>query len=91
MTNTKVNKCKEISCTHSAKFVDRYAIAENGSVYKIHNQKWHFCNTCDKVVHIDWIFRHEVKCVSFHKMQENCIAKNHYELGVHGEGVACNL
>ena len=89
MTN-KINKCKEISCTHSAKFVDRYAIAENGSVYKIHNQKWHFCNTCDKVVHKDWIARHEMKCESFHELAKNCIAKGHYTSGLHSEGVACN-
>lgn len=91
MTNTKVNKCKDISCTHSAKFVERYQINANGSVSLIHNQKWHFCTTCDKVVHLQWIHWHESRCGSFHRMQENCIAKNHYELGVHGEGVACNL
>ena len=90
MTNTKENKCKDISCTHSAKFVDRYEIVDNKVVRK-HNQKWHFCQQCDKVVHLDYIAYHEMKCVSFHKMQENCISKNHIESGLHSEGVACNL
>jgi hypothetical protein len=91
MTNTKVNKCKEISCTHSRKFHERYQDNGDGTISRIHNQKWHFCFICDKVVHIDWINRHEMKCESFREMQKNCIEKNHYELGVHGEGVACNL
>jgi hypothetical protein len=89
MTNTKVNKCKDISCTHSAKFVDRYEIVDNKVVRK-HNQKWHFCQQCDKVVHKDYIAYHEMKCVSFHELQKNCIAKNHIESGLHSEGVACN-
>ncbi len=63
MTNTKENKCKDISCTHSAKYADRYVIVDNKVVRK-HNQKWHFCLNCDKVVHIDWINRHEIKCIS---------------------------
>jgi len=90
MTNTKVNKCKANDCSHSKKFIERYDVIDNKVIRK-DNYKWHFCQQCDKVVHKDWIFRHEVKCVSFHKMQQNCITKNHYELGVHGEGVACNL
>lgn len=89
MTNIK-NKCKDISCTHSAKFAERYEIVAEKVVLK-HNQKWHFCRQCDKVVHINWIYRHELKCVSFHKMQENCIAKGHLESGKHGSGVACNM
>lgn len=63
MTNTKENKCKDISCTHSAKYADRYEIVDNKVVRK-HNQKWHFCLNCDKVVHRDWINRHEIKCIS---------------------------
>jgi hypothetical protein len=90
MTNTKKNKCKDISCTHSAKFIDRYDIVDN-KVVLIHSQKWHFCLQCDKVVHIDYINYHETKCVSFHKLAENCIAKGHYESGKHGLGVACNM
>jgi hypothetical protein len=91
MTNTKVNKCKDISCTHSATFAERWVINANGSVTLKHGQKWHFCTTCDKVVHKDYIRHHEVKCASFYKMQENCIAKNHYGLGLHSEGIACNM
>jgi hypothetical protein len=89
MTNTK-NKCKEISCTHGAKFIDRYEIVENKVILK-HGQKWHFCTTCDKVVHKDFIAYHEMRCKNFHELQKNCIEKNHYELGVHSLGVACNL
>ena len=89
MTNTK-NKCKEISCTHAESFLNRYEIVNNKVVLK-HKQKWHFCSICNKVVHKDWINLHEMRCKSFHDLQKNCIEKNHYELGVHSLGVACNL
>ncbi len=89
MTNTK-NKCKAINCTHSAKFIERYEIVDNKVILK-HGQKWHFCTICDKVVHKDWIAYHEMRCNIHHELQKNCIAKNHYALGVHSEGVACNL
>lgn len=88
MTNTK-NKCKAISCTHSLDFYNRYEIVENKVVLK-HGQKWHFCQTCDKVVHKDYIHYHEMKCKSFHDLAKNCIAKGHYESGLHSKGVACN-
>lgn len=90
MTNTKKNKCKAIDCTHSAKFAERYEIVENKVVLK-HNQKWHFCQTCNDVFHLDYIKYHEMRCKIFHDLQKNCIEKNHYALGVHSEGVACNL
>jgi hypothetical protein len=90
MTTLQKNKCKEINCTHSAKFVERYEIVENKVVLK-HGQKWHFCQICDRVVHKNWINYHEMKCKSFQELSKNCIAKNHYELGVHSRGVACNL
>lgn len=90
MTNTN-NKCKAISCTHSASFAQRYEINANGGVSLIHGQKWHFCTTCDKVVHKDFIHYHEMKCKSFRELQKNCLEKDHYGLGFHSEGVACNM
>jgi len=48
-------------------------------------------NKCKAVVHKDYIFYHEMKCISFHNLAKNCIEKNHYEQGVHSTGVACNL
>jgi hypothetical protein len=90
MTNTKVNKCKAIACTHSGSYTERNHIVNNRVVRK-HNQKWHFCNVCDKVVHLDYIAYHEMKCESFRELQKNCIAKDHYALGFHSEGVACNM
>jgi hypothetical protein len=89
MTNTKVNKCKAISCTHSLDFYNRYEIVDNKVTLK-HGQKWHFCNTCDKVVHKDYIHYHEMRCKSFHDLAKNCIEKGHYTSGLHSEGVACN-
>ena len=90
MTNTKVNKCKANDCSHSKKFIDRYDVIDNKVIRK-DNHKWHFCQTCDKVVHKDYINYHEMRCKIFHDLQKNCIEKNHYELGVHSTGVACNL
>lgn len=89
MTNTK-NKCRVNDCSHSKKFIDRYEIVDNQVIRK-DNHKWHFCLTCDKVVHKDYINYHEMRCKIFHDLQKNCIEKNHYELGVHSAGVACNL
>lgn len=86
-----MNKCLAMNCTHSASFADRYQINDNGSVSLIHGQKWHFCSTCDKVVHLQWIHWHEMKCKSFHELAKNCIAKGHYLDGTHSEGVACNM
>ena len=85
-----MNKCLTMKCTHGAKFIDRYEIVENKVVLK-HGQKWHFCSTCDKVVHKDYISYHEMKCQSFHELAKNCIAKGHYLSGLHSEGVACNM
>lgn len=86
MTNTKVNKCRVNDCSHSKKFIERYEIVDNKVIRK-DNYKWHFCLTCDKVVHKDWINYHEMRCSSFHELRKNCIAKNH----THSEHVACNL
>lgn len=90
MTNT-INKCKDMACTHSGSIAERWTINPNGSVQLTHGQKWHFCNTCDKVVHKDYIRYHEMRCAFFHETAKNCIAKGHYENGTHGRGVACNL
>jgi nitrite reductase/ring-hydroxylating ferredoxin subunit len=90
MTNTKVNKCKANDCSHSKKFIDRYDVIDNKVIRK-DNHKWHFCQTCDKVVHKDYINYHEMRCKIFHDLQKNWIEKNHYEQGVHSTGVACNL
>ena len=85
-----MNKCLTNKCTHSAKFVDRYEIVE-GQVIRKDNHKWHFCTTCDKVVHKDYISYHEMRCRIFHDTAKNCIAKGHYLDGTHSEGVACNM
>lgn len=90
MTNTKVNKCKANDCSHSKKFIERYDVIDNKVIRK-DNHKWHFCTTCDKVVHKDYINYHEMHCKIFHDLAKNCIAKGHYEQGVHSTGVACNL
>ena len=89
MTNTN-NKCKQMNCTHSESFFNRYEIVNDKVVLK-HGQKWHFCSTCDKVVHLNWIHWHEMKCKSFHETAKNCIAKGHYVNKVHSEGIACNM
>jgi hypothetical protein len=31
-----------------------------------------------------------MKCESFRDLAQNCIAKGHYESGLHSTGVACN-
>ena len=85
-----MNKCISMNCTHSASFFDRYEIVE-GKVTLKHGQKWHFCNTCNKVVHLSYIHYHEMKCKSFHDLAQNCIAKGHYVNQIHSEGVACNM
>lgn len=85
-----MNKCLTNNCTHSAKFIDRYDIVDNKVIRK-DNHKWHFCNTCDKVMHKDYISYHEMKCKSFHDLAKNCIAKGHYVNKIHSEGVACNM
>jgi len=68
MTNTKVNKCKANDCSHSKKFIDRYDVIDNKVIRK-DNHKWHFCQTCDKVVHKDFINYHEMRCKIFHDLQ----------------------
>lgn len=90
MTNTKVNKCKENSCTHNSPIHERYDIVD-GQLIRKDNHKWHFCTTCDKVVHKDYINYHEMRCKLFHDTAKNCIAKGHYLDGTHSEHVACNL
>jgi hypothetical protein len=51
MTTLQLNKCDKLGCSH-----------ELHSRRMIISNKWHFCWFCDKVVHNDWIKRHEALC-----------------------------
>jgi len=76
MTNTKVNKCKANDCSHSKKFIDRYDVIDNKVIRK-DNHKWHFCQTCDKVMsdyldYLDEIYEELVEEFG-HEIESNCI------------------
>jgi len=81
MTNTKKIKCDK-NCNHTLNQV---------GFSKVNNCKWHTCSACGKFQTRNWILRHESHCRTFAELKENCIEKNHYTLGVHSLGVACNL